>query len=674
MKKNKINFSPKTINLTLLVFLLFFFMANHELIILKEQYQKNVQPNEFIANIASNQNAEGSNPIQLSYSTYFGGMEADLGRKVILDEEGNVWVLGNSLSEDNLLINGFNTSLNGFWSDLFIMKFSPDGKILLFSTYLGGSANDYGSDIEIDDDGNIWILGYTESIDFPTTSDALEPIATNVSLQYFIYDGFLCKLSGVNGSLLYSTYLGGNNDVIPTSMAINSLHDIIITGSTNSDDLPTTKNAPDDTFNGGNDVFVWVINPNENQTIFCTYLGGTNSEGANSVNINSEDDIWITGGTSSGRLSGFPITEKVINDTHSGETDVFVCKFDFQTKYELEYSSYIGGSDVDQGKVLLIDSNDLVWIIGYASYDYPTTMNAYDTTHNGGPAINPVDVFVSILSSDGIKLEYSTFIGGSMIDDVYSCAFDTNGNLWMIGDTSSDDFPVTNNAYDRTHNGPIGHEDVVVFVLNNNKTDLVYSSFFGGSDSDYAGGIAIGYHQQIWFTGQAGTGGFPLVNPFDSNNDGSTEMFISQLSIIDKPSPPLNLSVLLGLNKAVLLLWNSPLEDGNLPILRYCIYRGETSYSYSFLDYTTDMWYVDNSIQAGTIYYYVVTAINNYGESEYSNHEQLILQIENTTDLTTVGNGTSSQRTPSFDFLETLLLLGTIIIIQRKNFQSKLNE
>jgi len=189
-------------------------------------------------------------------------------------------------------------------------------------------------------------------------------------------------------------------------------------------------------------------------------------------------------------------------------------------------STFLGGSDIDGGYSLALDSEGSVYVTGYTrSSNFPTTPGAYDETHNG----EDYDVFVSALSSDLSELLYSTFLGGSSGDWVWSLALDSEGSVYVTGETSSSNFPTTPGAYDETHNG---ERDVFISALSSDLSELLYSTFLGGSDEDGGWSLALDSEGSVYVTGGTESSNFPTTpGAYDETHNGEDyDVFVSALS------------------------------------------------------------------------------------------------------------------------------------------------
>jgi hypothetical protein len=264
------------------------------------------------------------------YSTYIGGSDDDFISSIVADKSGNLVILGNTKSADfPTTASAFNTKQKGDM-DLFITKINNDGSKVLFSAIMGGKANENPSSLKLDNVGNIYIAGFTESLDFPVTKNAFQ-----VSLKGN-RDGFVSKISPDGGKLLYSTLIGGSEYDKVNSLEISSKGIIYMAGATSSKDFPVTKNALDQTYNGGfidngngGDIFLCLLDINSAKLKYATYFGGTDNEESPNLIVNNENEIILIGQTESYDL---PVTKNAINKSNKGKTEVFITKLNLNSK------------------------------------------------------------------------------------------------------------------------------------------------------------------------------------------------------------------------------------------------------------------------------------------------------------------------------------------------------
>jgi hypothetical protein len=436
-------------------------------------------------------------------STFIGGNDADQAYSIVLDSSGNVYVTGYTGSSNYPTTTG--TRHNGN-SDVFVSKLSKDLRQLLASTFIGGSGGDYSYSIALDGSGNVYVAGWTSSYNYPATSDAfLRGHSGGLS------DVFVSKLSNDLSQLLASTFIGGSRNDEGQAIALDSSGNVYVTGFTTSSDYPTRPGAYDTQCGtdgecnrdyGGvfyPDVFVSKLSSDLSQLLASTFIGGSRWDMAYAIALDSSGNVYVTGYTYSSS-SNYPTTPGAYSTSHSGGFDVFVSKLSSDLR-QLLASTFIGGRSGDVAYAIALDSSGSVYVTGYTmSSDYPTTPGAYDRqcgtdgTCNGDYS-NPSlpyfysDVFVSKLSNDLRQLLASTFIGGGDHDYGRAIALDSSGNVYVTGYTRSSDYPTTPGAYSTSYNG--GYYDVFVSKLSNDLSQLLASTFIGGSDYEDGHAIAI---------------------------------------------------------------------------------------------------------------------------------------------------------------------------------------
>ncbi|MBI5894280.1 MAG: SBBP repeat-containing protein [Deltaproteobacteria bacterium] len=378
---------------------------------------------------------------QLLSSTLLGGNDIfshELSHSIAIDQSGNIYITGYTISSDFPTTAGaYDPTFNGTGSNIFVSKLSSDLTQLLASTFVGAGE---GRSLAIDQLGNVYVTGYTSSPDFPATPGAYDTTYGN-------YDVFVSKLSSDLSQLLASTFIGEGEG---NSLAIDQSGNVYVVGETWSADFPTTPGAYDFIYNGGEDAFISKFDSDLTQLLASTFIGGSSFDISYSLAINSSGNVYITGKTQS---SDFPTTAGAYDTTYN---EIFISKFD-NNLTKLLASTFIGGSDYERSYSMALDSSGNVYVTGETrSADYPVTSDAYDATFNGGQ-----DVFVSKLDSNLSQLLASTFVGGTYgwlgLNDPNeygnSIAIDSSGNIYVTGNTLSEDYPTTPGAYDVTHNG-----------------------------------------------------------------------------------------------------------------------------------------------------------------------------------------------------------------------------
>ncbi|MCG9910434.1 MAG: SBBP repeat-containing protein [Flavobacteriales bacterium] len=257
----------------------------------------------------------------LVYSTYIGGSGDDLSRGIVIDGIGNAYLTGRTNSTDyNITPGAFQTTYGGGYSDVFVTKLNPTGSSLVYSTYIGGSGQDEGLGIAIDDSGHSYITGETWSGDYDITTGAFQMTLDGLS------DVFVTKLNPTGSNLVYSTYLGGSGKESGYSICLDGSGNACLTGETSSSNFAVSNGAFQIDYGGGNsDVFVSKLNSTGGSLMYSTYIGGSNSDIGNSIAVNSSGNVYVTGGTYS---TDFDVTTGAFQTTNGGTQDVFVAKID----------------------------------------------------------------------------------------------------------------------------------------------------------------------------------------------------------------------------------------------------------------------------------------------------------------------------------------------------------
>jgi hypothetical protein len=315
----------------------------------------------------------------LVYSTYLGGSGGDFANGIVVDSAGNAYVTGQTSSTNFPTKNPFQGASTG-GSDAFVTKLSPTGSTLVYSTYLGGSGTDFANGIAVDSARNAYITGYTHSTNFPTKN----PFQGVYPGGY--YTAFVTKLSPTGSTLVYSTYLGGSYADVAYGIAVDSVGNAYVTGSTGSGNFPT-KNPFQGVSAGNFDAFVTKLSPTGNALVYSTYLGGGFPDFAYGIALDSSRNAYVTGYTKS---TNFP-TNHPLQPAHA--FDAFVTTLS-PTGSALVYSTYLGGSNSsDIGYGIAVDSTGNAYVTGYThSTNFPTK-NPFQGANAGG-----YDAFVTKIS------------------------------------------------------------------------------------------------------------------------------------------------------------------------------------------------------------------------------------------------------------------------------------
>lgn len=449
-------------------------------------------------------------------SMYLGGSHADDAMSMAIDAAGNVYVVGHTWSSDFPTTTSVYDMSFGGSSDIFVSKLNSSLTNIISSTYLGGDNQDIARSIAVDADGNVYVAGKTSSTDFPTTSGAYDTSRGGSS------DIFISKLNGDLTKLLASTFLGGTYNENCFSMIVDSNKNIYVTGETLSTDFPTTTGAYDVSKSGYSDAFISKLNTDLTRLLASTYLGGTEQDRVFSIVVDSRESVYVTGTTLS---KDFPTTIGAYDTSYNSDVcdDVFVSKLNGNLTTLLA-STYLGGDSYESGYSIVLNPVGNVYVSGITySSDFPTTFGAYHTSKCSSES----DAFISKLSGDLTSLLSSTYLGGTREDEVDFATIDLSGNIYVAGVTkSSKDFPTTPGAYNTSYNG--GDYDGFISKIRGDLTSLFASTYLGGSGTDYPRFLFIDSDGNIYVVGATTSTDLPTsTGAYDTSYDDNA--FVSKL-------------------------------------------------------------------------------------------------------------------------------------------------
>jgi len=440
----------------------------------------------------------------LYYSTYLGGSGNDYAYAVAVDGLGNTYVTGGTASTNFPTTNPLQGSLRGT-NDVFVTKINAAGTAKIYSTFLGSGGVDEGRGIAVNSLGEVYVTGSAGFSDFPT-KNAIQATWGGSG------DAFLTKLDSTGASLVYSTYLGGSAIDYGTAIALDPAGNAYVTGVTFSTNFPTV-NAFQSAKGLQQDAFVAKINPSGSAYLYVTYLGGNNVDEAYGIATDTSGNAYLTGWTQS---TNFPM-QSPIRGSNAGGVDGFVTKLN-PAGSALVYSTYLGGTGNDYGTAIAVDASSNAFVTGVtASDDFPLA-NPIDNLL-GSHAVD--DVFVAKLNPAGSALVYSTYLGGGSQDDAYAIAIDKAGNAYVTGRTNSSDYPLVN---------PIQVTrfafDMFVTEINASGSALLFSTFLGGSGSESGRGIAIDSLGNIHIAGESTSTDFPVARAVQTSSGGSQDAIV----------------------------------------------------------------------------------------------------------------------------------------------------
>ncbi len=312
----------------------------------------------------------------------------------------------------------------------------------------------------------------------------------------------------IDPTLSYSTYLGGSSIEDAEGIALDGDGNIYVTGTTNSGDFPTAD-ALDDSYNGEDDVYVAKINAAGDTLLYSTYIGDSEDDEGNDIAVDGDGNAYVTGVTDS---ANFPTQNPL--QARGGMDDAFVVKLNADGN-ALVYSTYLGGSGIEEGEGIAVDGDGNAYVVG------TTFSSGWLTGAYGGNG----DVFVVKVNASGSALVYGTYLSGSSTDSGAGIAVDSAGNAYVTGETTSINFP-TQNPFQLAL---AGSSDVFVAKLNASGSALLYSTYLGGGGSDYSYGVAIDNADHAYVTGNTESSDFPTQAPLYLNA-GSSDVFVTKLN------------------------------------------------------------------------------------------------------------------------------------------------
>jgi hypothetical protein len=392
-------------------------------------------------------------------STFFGGSKQE--RSVYgmdLDSRGNVVFCSLTRSRDLPATPGaYQTAYAGGLSDIFAAKISGDLKRLIWCTYIGGSHDETPQGgLALDSQDDVYIVGSTDSKDFPTTPDAYQTRLNGGR------DAVIVRLKADGSDAVFSTFLGGGTPLEGPpveeilGVRVDRWGSIQVAGQTNAHDFPTTPEAPQKTPGGGIDMFIATISNDGKRLLHSTYWGGAGDESVeHRLAMLSDGSLLVSGSTVS---QDFPTTPRAFRRDLKGLSDGFLVKL-AGNHAKMDFSTLVGGSGTDRFLMPTVDSRGNIWMGGYtSSKDFPVTADAIQKRYGGGAT----DAVLVAFSSDGSALLYATYLGGSGDDGIRSITFGPKGKVYIVGETSSKDFPVTRGAFQAV---PGGESDAFVVEL-----------------------------------------------------------------------------------------------------------------------------------------------------------------------------------------------------------------
>ena len=458
----------------------------------------------------------------LVYSTYLGGSGDDLGSSIAVDSSSNVYIAGTT-SSLNFPTHGAAFPNTAGLADIFVTKIDATGGNIVYSTYIGGAGLDRADGIALDSGGNAYVVGRVgdTSTDFPTTAGSL---ATNYRGGDF--DGVVFKLNAAGNALVYSTYLGGEDNDSTEGIAVDPSGNAYVTGGTRSAGFPITSSAFQSARAGDTDAYLTKLNSTGSAVLYSTLLGGGGTDRGSGVAIGSSGIVYVAGYGSS---PDFP-TQNAFQGFSGGSFDAFIAKIDTNASgaASLLFSTYLGGIGDDKAYGIAIDNGgNNVYVTGQ------TSSNNFPVLTPAQPAFGgSFDAFIAKISSAGAKV-YATYLGGTGDDRGTGIAVNSAGAAYVTGFTSSTNFPTVTPL--QLSNG--GGFDAFVAKLNPAGTALLYSTYLGGSANESnvtavtsTNPIALDASSDAYLTGFTSSTNFPTVTPLQPAKAGGQDAFVVRIA------------------------------------------------------------------------------------------------------------------------------------------------
>jgi hypothetical protein len=382
--------------------------------------------------------------------------------------------------------------------------------VLSYSTLLGGNGTSRATAIATDSSGNAYVAGYTDALDWPTTSGAAGSAGG--------VDVVVAKISLATGKLVYMTYIGGNNDDRASGIQVDSSGAAYVTGMTSSPNFPVVS-AYQSVLKGSRDAFLTKLNAAGTQVVFSTYFGGSSLDAGNALALLGST-VYVAGDTQS---SDMP-TLSPYQSLNKGRQDAFVARF--STAGAFQSATYFGGSGDEQGRAIAVDSSGIYLAGSTDSTDVPTKTPA-QAANRGGQ-----DGFVAKLNTAASGLLFSTYLGGTkggagLPESIEAVAADTAGNVYVGGTTPSLDFPSFNGLFSAAGGGT---SEGFVAELSSNASTILMSTYVGGMGQDAVSAITVDSSGSIYVAGSSSSPDFPISSALASSYQGGVDAFVMKFS------------------------------------------------------------------------------------------------------------------------------------------------
>jgi hypothetical protein len=452
----------------------------------------------------------------LVYAAYFGTSLADQITAAKIFKGGLLYMVGSTNSYENTATaNAVSSTVTGL-TDAFLLILDTNTFTINYLSYLGGTNDDVATTLDVDPTGVACIAGTTTSTDFPVAGPAIQTSGAATTV-----DAFVSKIdpsqAGLAG-LIYSTYLGGTTGAETASQLVVNRDTglLYLIGTTRSTDFPVTGSAYAAVLYGTQDAYITVLDPNNAALVYSTYMGGELEDDGRGIAVGKDGLIYYAASTNS---TMFPMEGPGYRQTLQGLVDVVIGIIDITQQGEASqpYSTYFGGSDLEEVRSITLDAHENVILTGYTlSTDFPVTSNAIRRTAAGNG-----DVFVSVVSpkTPSNFVQYSTYFGGNQGEVAYAVKPDSNGNIYFAGYTLSP------NLFTVAAPQPQYGKGINMFIAGikpgvPGNAGIIFCTYLGATATYVAQALDLGNDGTIYVAGY-GQNGLPSENGyFGGTSDG----------------------------------------------------------------------------------------------------------------------------------------------------------
>lgn len=423
------------------------------------------------------------------WTSYIGGSDIEEIYGAAIDQNGNNFISGYTSSTDFPTTTGvIQQNFNGIY-DSFVFKFDNNGQ-RVWSTYYGGTQNDFGNRIVVDNNNKVILTGYSYS------SDLLVSTSGVFSSSFSgIFDAFVTRLN-TDGTFDWGTFYGGSGGEFVSDIDIFN-NEIIIGGFTSSMDLPVSGTAWQNSNNGGLDIFVAKFDLTGNR-IWDTYFGGTNSEDAHTLTFDNSGNVILSGDTYS---NDFPTSIGAYQDSYVAGSDMYLIKFN--SAGQLQWATLLGGTGNDDCYGIDTDNNNNIYFSGYSTgNDLPVSVGAFQNSVAGDR-----DLIIGSFSSGG-NLRWLTYAGGTAWDVATDVNVNAGGKVTITGESYSSNFPEVGSVF---QSGNAGNSDIIYMICDSIGT-VSFSSLLGGSSVDAGRALAFDQLYKMLITGNTSSSDFPITS------------------------------------------------------------------------------------------------------------------------------------------------------------------